>query len=78
MPWKPIAEQFVVANLGGKVRTVLVTAWNSDSGAIKVEWPPRVQALVSPNRFSHAGKTTLVPALYEPLEPDAFKAATSG
>ncbi len=77
MPWKPITDQVVVANLGGKVRQVVVTAWNSDTGAVKVAWPPHV-AEVPPNRFSHVGKTSLDHARYEPLDPDSFWAATKG
>jgi hypothetical protein len=77
MPWKPIVEQFVVANLGGKVREVLVTAWNSDTGAVKVDWPPQIPS-ISPNRFSHSGKTSIEKARYEPLDPEGFKAATKG
>jgi|GEM_PF-2505862 len=78
MPWRPITEQFVVANLGGKVRQLLVTAWNSRTGAVKVDWPPQSPAVISPNRFSSAGRTSLEKARYEPLDPDAFWAATSG
>jgi hypothetical protein len=78
MPWKPITDQFVVANLGGKVRTLLVTAWNSDTGEIKVDWPPQIPAIVPPNRFSHAGRTKIEKARYEPLDPDTFRAATKG
>jgi len=78
MPWKPVADQFVVANLGGKVRQLLVTAWNSDTGAVKVDWPPQVPAAASPNRFSHQGRTNVDKALYEPLDPEGFSAATTG
>ena len=42
MPWKPIADELVVANLGGKVRQLVVTAENSDTGAVQVDWPPPV------------------------------------
>jgi len=68
----------VVANLGGKVRQLLVTAWNSDTGAVKVDWPPQVSFAVSPNRFSHAGGTSVDKARYEPIDPDAFMIATRG
>jgi len=68
----------VVAKLGGKVRQILVTAWNSDTGAVKVDWPPQVPFAVSPNRFSHSGGTSVAKALYEPLDPDAFLTATRG
>lgn len=78
MPWKPITEQFVVANLGGKVRRLRVTAWNSDTAAVQVDWPPQIPAVVSPNPFSHVGKTKIEQARYEPLDPDAFRAATKG
>ena len=56
MPWKPIVDQLVVANLGGKVRQFVVTAWNSDSEAVQVDWPPPV--VVSPLRSS-ARKTKI-------------------
>jgi len=78
MPWKPIAEQVVVANLGGKVRQLLVTAWNSDTGAVQVDWPPQVPAVVSPNSFSHVRTTKIEKAHYEPLDPDSFRAVTTG
>ena len=78
MPWKPVAGQFVVARLGGKTRKLLVTAWNSDTGAVKVDWPPQVSAVVARNRFSHTGKTKIEPAHYEHNEPDAFRVATRG
>jgi hypothetical protein len=77
MPWKPISDQFVVANLGGKVRQILVTAWNSDTGAVRVDWPPQVPALAA-NRFSHVGRTKIEVAQYEPIDPDSFRAATRG
>jgi hypothetical protein len=78
MPWKPITEQFVVANLGGKVRQLLVTAWNSDTGEVKVDWPRQVPAPIVPNRFSHAGRTSVDKARYEPIDPDSFMIATQG
>jgi len=74
MPWKPIAEQYVVANLGGKVRRLLVIAWNSDTGAVKVDWPPQVRSV---HRHSPVRKTKIEPSLYEPLEPNGFKSATN-
>ena len=74
MPWKPIADQLVVANLGGKVRQFVVTAWISDSEAVQVDWPP--PGVVSPLRSS-ARKTKIEKALYGPLDP-AFRAATKG
>ena len=78
MAWKRITEQLVVAHLDGKVRQVLVTAWESHSGSVQVEWPPLNPALVAPNPYSHAGKTTIEKAHYEPLDPDAFRVATTG
>jgi hypothetical protein len=78
MAWKPIAEQFVIARLDGKVREVLVTAWNSNTGAVKVDWPPQIPANVFPGRLSHVGRTNLEKASYEPLDPAAFMAATRG
>jgi len=47
MPWKPIAGQVVLARLDGKVRQVLVTAWDSYTGAVKVDWPPENGAVIS-------------------------------
>ena len=77
MPWKPIADQLVVANLGGKVRQLLVIAWNSDTGAVQVDWPPP-PVVVSPHRYSTVRKTKIEKALYEPLDPDGFRGATQG
>jgi hypothetical protein len=77
MPWKPVTEQFVVANLGGKVRQLRVTAWNSDTEAVKVDWPIQVTTS-SPSRFSNQGKTKIEKAFYEPLDPDGFLTATRG
>jgi len=78
MPWKPVTGQVVIARLDGHVRELLVTAWNSDSGAVKVAWPPQNAAVVSRRAFSDVGKTQIAEARYEPLDPDAFKAATRG
>jgi hypothetical protein len=78
MTWKPISDQIVVANVDGKVRQLLVTAWDSYTGAIKVDWPRHHPALVSANLFSHAGKTKIAQSDFEPLDPDSFRAATSG
>ncbi len=78
MAWKPITEQFVVAHLGGKVRQILVTAWDSSSGAIKVDWPILNPPRVGHNPYPHARKTTIEKSHYEPLDPDAFKIATTG
>ena len=47
MAWKPIAGQVVLARLDGKVRQVLVTAWDSYTGAVRVDWPPENPAVVS-------------------------------
>jgi len=78
MAWKQITEQLVVAHLDGQVRQLLVTAWDSYSGSIKVEWPLLNPAMVRPNPYSHARKTTIEKAHYEPLDPDAFRVATTG
>jgi hypothetical protein len=78
LPWKPITEQFVVANLGGKVRQLLVAAWNSDSGAVKVEWPPPSPTFSSRHRYRAVPVTRLEIASYEPLDPDGFLTATTG
>jgi len=74
MPWKPIAEQLVIATLDGKVRKILATAWNSDTGAVQVEWPP--PAVGSPHRYSSTRRTTINQDRYEPLDLEAFSAAT--
>jgi hypothetical protein len=78
MSWKPISEQLVIANLDGKVRQVLVTAWNPFTSAVKVAWPPETQGADSRRRFSLVGRTEIAEARYEPLDPDGFKAATKG
>jgi len=78
MAWKRITEQSVVAHLGGKVRQVLVVAWESHTGAIKVEWPLVNPAFAAPNPHSHAGRTRIEKVDYEPLDPEGFRIATSG
>ena len=78
MTWKPVAGHLVVANLGGKVRQVLVTAWNPGTGAVKVDWPPQNPAVVPRHRFSTVRQTEIAAACYEPLDPDAFRADTKG
>jgi len=78
MAWKRITGQLVVAHLGGTVRQILVTAWDPYSGAIKVDWPPLDPAMVQGNPCSHTRKTTIEKSGYEPLDPDAFRIATSG
>jgi len=78
MPWKPIAGQVVLARLDGKVRQVLVTAWDSYTGAVKVDWPPENGAVVSRYRLPNARKTVIDRARYEPLDPVAFNADTKG
>jgi hypothetical protein len=45
---------------------------------VKVDWPPQITGLGSPNRFSHAGKTKVEKSFYEPLDPDGFLLATKG
>jgi hypothetical protein len=78
MRWKAISGQHVVAHLDGKVRQVLVTAWNPFTSAVKVAWPPENKAVASRRGFSLIGKTEIAEARYEPLDPDAFRAATKG
>lgn len=77
MTWKPVTGQAVVARLDGRVREVLVTDWESYSGAVKVAWPPQPPSLVL--RFSpNARKTQIAEAQYEPLDPESFRSATKG
>jgi len=76
MAWKRITEQTVVAHLGGKVRQILVVAWETHSGAIQVEWP--LQNPAHAVRYSHAGRTRIEKVDYEPLDPEGFRIATSG
>lgn len=78
MSWRPVTGQAVLARLDGQVREVLVTAWDSISGAVKVAWPPQNPALVPGRRFSRMRTTEIAKARYEPLDPDAFETATSG
>jgi len=78
MRWKAISGQLVVANLDGKVRRVFVTAWNPFTSAVKVAWPPENKASASRRGFSLIGQTEIAEANYEPLDPDAFRAATRG
>jgi len=77
MPWKPVTGQIVIARLDGQVREVVVTAWHRYSGAVKVAWPPQPPTVFSRHPFSTSvGKTEIPEAQYEPLDPDAFGAAT--
>ena len=79
MPWKPVTGQVVIARLDGHVREFLVTAWNSDTGDVKVAWPPQNPAVASRRPLSsNVGKTQIAEARYEPLDPDAFRSATRG
>ena len=64
--------------MAGRSDQILVTAWNSDTGEVKVDWPPQIPPVIPPNRFSHSGRTKLDKARYEPLDPEAFAAATTG
>ncbi len=75
MPWTPIAGHFVVAKLDGKVRQVLVLAWHSDTGAVRVDWPLQTPANSS-RRYSRMGSTTIDKSCFEPLDPEAFSAVT--
>ena len=55
MPWKAVAGHFVVAQLDGKVRQVLALAWNSGTGAVRVDWPLQTPANSS-HRYSRIGE----------------------
>ena len=76
MAWQPVSGQVVVAHLDGKVRQVLVTAWNPYTRAVKVSWPPKGTAAVSHHRFPVVRNTEIGEASYEPLDPHAFREAT--
>jgi len=78
MPWKPVTGQSVLARLDGQVREVMVTAWDSYTGAVRVDWPPENPATVSRYRPQHLRRTELDKARYEPLDPVAFIASTKG
>jgi len=79
MTWKPVSEQWVLARLDGKVREVLVTAWESYSGAVRVAWPLETPAHASRDPYSRRARSTAIDqAAYEPLDPEAFKIATQG
>ena len=78
MSWKPITEQWVVAHVDGKVRQLLVTAFDSYSGSIRVGWPPQDPSAVSLGRHSRPRERLIEKSAYEPLNPNAFKIATTG
>jgi hypothetical protein len=78
MAWKRISDQLVVAHLDGKVRQLLVTAWDSYSGAIHVDWPPVPPGATTHSAHTRVRKTTIEKSRYEPLDPEAFRLATSG
>jgi len=78
MSWKPIKSQLVMANLDGRVRQVRATEWDPDTGGVKVAWPPQDPRVASYTRFPMVKMTQLDEARYEPLHPDAFRAATKG
>ena len=75
MPWKPVAGHFVVAKLDGKVRQVLVLAWNSGTGSVRVDWPLQTPANSS-HRYSRMGSTVIDKSCFEPLDPEGFSAVT--
>jgi hypothetical protein len=77
MPWKPVVGQAVIARLDGQVRELLVMAWDSTTGDVKVAWPPQNPAVVSRHRYSTVRTTQIAKARYEPLDPDGFTAATT-
>ena len=75
MPWKPVVGHFVVAKLDGKVRQVLALAWNSGTGAVRVDWPLQTPANSS-HRYSRMGSTVIDKSCFEPLDPEGFSAVT--
>lgn len=77
MTWKPVIGQTVVARLDGRVREVLVTDWESFSGAVMVEWPPQ-RPSAAPRVSPNVGRTKIAEAEYEPLDPESFRLATKG
>ena len=77
MPWKPVVGHFVVAKLDGKVRQVLALAWNSGTGAVRVDWPLQTPANSS-HRYSRMGSTVIDKSCFEPLDPEGFSAVTEG
>jgi hypothetical protein len=77
MTWKPIRAQAVVARLDGRARKVLVTDWESYSGAVKVAWPPQHPSVAS-RLSTKARRTRLAEDQYEPLDPESFRLATKG
>jgi hypothetical protein len=78
MPWKPVVGQAVIARLDGQVRELVVMAWDSITGDVKVAWPPQNAAIVSRHRYSTVRTTQIAKSRYEPLDPDGFGAATRG
>ena len=78
MAWKPVTGHVVIARLDGQVREVLVTAWNSIGGAVRVAWPPTHPAVAPRHRFAMVRQTEIAAACYEPLDPVAFRADTTG
>ena len=78
LTWKPVIGQMVFARLGGEVREVLVIAWDSASGAVRVAWPPQNPSVLALHPHSVPRRTELASARYEPLDPDGFRAATRG
>jgi hypothetical protein len=78
MTWKPVTGQSVLVRLDGQVRQVVVMAWDSFNGAVKVAWPPQNPALLPGHRSSRTRTTEIAVARYEPLDPESFRAATRG
>jgi hypothetical protein len=78
MPWKPVVGQAVIARLDGQVRELVVMAWDSITGDVKVAWPPQNPAIASRHRYSTVRTTQIAKSRYEPLDPDGFGAATRG
>jgi len=78
MAWKSVTGQVVLARLDGQVREVVVTAWDSYTGAVRVDWPLENPTTASRYRASRVRKTELDEARYEPLDPVVFRANTKG
>jgi len=78
MAWKSVTGLIVFARLDGQVREAAVTAWDSYTGAVRVDWPPETPATVSRFRPPRLRMTELDEARYEPLDPIAFRANTKG
>jgi len=73
--WMPIAGQFVVANMGGRLERLRVTDYNTATGAVRVVWPPHDAVAISVRVFTE-GRADVPRGRYAPLDPRAFRALT--